>query len=97
MHIVNGRKLTRYGLILTLPILCFISIHEVLAADLEKGVKAATEPLIKVLNTDYGMLLACGLAAGGLLQAGRKKNNEQSKPKHKITDNNLTKKEENYK
>ena len=97
MHIINGRKFTRCCLILTLPVLCFISIHEVVAEDLEKGVKAATEPLIKVLNTDYGMLLACGLAAGGLFQAGKKENNEQSKPKYKITDNNLTKKEENDK
>jgi len=57
MHIVNGRKFTLWCLMLTLPILWFTGIHEVLAADIEKGVKAATEPIIALIDSNSGKLL----------------------------------------
>jgi hypothetical protein len=66
-----------------LNVLCLIPIlfygSEAMAFDLDAGVKAATAPLINVIESHWGKALLLIVCGGGVIREGKKKLNKGDK------------------
>ena len=72
VHKEQGKRLKQYAILgASVALLSIASSESALAAfDLDKGMKAATDPLVALISKYYGVGIAVGASAGALVGQG---------------------------